>query len=162
MFVGVLFSCRSFAHLHSGQDKGLWGFSAAHEHLRALSSCSSFSSSQWSQSQTFCRSQLQTHCWSGHAWDRKEDRDTGIRTFCSTKFCLHTQTGQRQDKKRSYKDRYSNDGVSSGLEVLVFPNQSWANTAPGWPVAIILRSGTVFPRKAVLRNTNSREALKHY
>lgn len=72
VFVGVLFSCRSFAHLRSGQDKGLWGFSAAREHLRALSSCSSFSSSQWSQSQTSCRSQLRTHCWSGHAWDRKE------------------------------------------------------------------------------------------
>lgn len=81
VFVGVLFSCRSFAHLRSGQDKGLWGFSAAREHLRALSSCSSFSSSQWSQSQTSCRSQLLTHCWSGHAWDGKEERKTGIRTL---------------------------------------------------------------------------------
>lgn len=128
VFVGVLFSCRSFAHLRSGQDKGLWGFSAAHERLRALSSCSSFSSSQWSRSQTFCRSQLRTHCWSGHAWDRKEDRETGIRTFCGTVFCLHTRNGQRQDKKRSYLDRDRNNGVSSGLEILVFPNQSWANT----------------------------------
>ena len=40
-----LFSCLCFASLHSGQ-KGLWDFSASHEHLRALSS---YSSSSWSQ-----------------------------------------------------------------------------------------------------------------
>lgn len=134
VFIGGLFSCRSFAHLRSGQDKGLWGFSAARGHLQALSSCSSFSSSQWSQSQTFCRSQSQTHCWSGHAWDRKgererlRERETGIRTFCGSVFCLHTQNSQRHDKKRSCLDRDRNAGGKSGLEIFVFPNQSWANT----------------------------------
>lgn len=76
---------------------GYAGSSAAHGHLRALSSCSNSFLFQWSQSQTSGKSQWLTHCWSARDCEGgNEDMQLIIKQTAQkvTKECWKNTLGQ--------------------------------------------------------------------